>query len=513
MAKRVVFSEEARSGVQAGVDKLVDAVKVTMGARGRNVILSDGRVTKDGVSVARDIQLEDPTEQQGCKLIQQAANKTNYSAGDGTTAACVLAQALVHGANEKISKGKDAQILRGEILQASEVVQAVLLKAARAVDEGDIEKIASVSANDPEIGQIVADAIHKVGKDALVSIENSNTIDTFTEIVNGIRLDAGFVVPHFMTDPSKGESKYDDCVVLLYEDRLADAQRLVNIINPLHAAGKSIFIVADDFDGTIVKTLAVARVQNGLKINAVKIPSLNKEDWMDNLAVFTGATVIGGDGGLSLEDFKSEHLGTLRSVRSTAEDTTMECAMTKERQAAIKERADYLVARSKEFTGNKREDLRDLAARLSGKMAVIKVGGKVDAEIGELKDRIEDAVNATKAAMELGYVVGGGIAYLNTIGFINIETDGADVVVKALESPIRQIIANAGFNGKKGRGADKIVKTCLGTGDGFNALTGAVENLQDAGIIDPVKVSINALINATAAANLVLTTEAVITNE
>lgn len=501
MKKEIVFNDKAREKVRAGVNKLADAVKVTMGAKGRNVVTSSGQTTKDGVTVARDIVLEDNFENKGSELVRSASIKTNDVAGDGTTTVCVLTQSLVNNGFDLIEQGKDAQELRRELEES--LPAAIELLTGQAEEIESVEEIASVSANDSEIGKIVAKAVNAVGVSGHVTVENSYTGETTVDIVDGMRIDKGAVAPVFYNDPQRMRVQYEDCTVLLFQGRLANIHELAQfVLEPVVTGGTPLLLVAEDFDQTVLQALAINRLQGQVKITAMKSPVFDRDEVLEDMASFTGATVITEADGFKRFNGSLEFLGKVKSVISDENKTILRAYETQ--KSVIKDRVAYLEEYTKTCEPARKKDIEERIARLSGKMAVISFASTTDKEAQEKRDRIEDAIYASQAALESGVVVGGGLAMLNAAQSLPGASEGASLLKKAMESPMRQIAKNAGKNDKE------VVDHAKETGEGFNALTNEFEDLKKSGIVDPVKVTVTALKNAVSVSVLALTTDVLI---
>lgn len=505
MKKQIIFHNEARAKVRSGVNKLADAVKVTMGAKGRNVITSFGKSTKDGVTVAKDIQLEDEFEGKGANLVRTASIHTNDIVGDGTTTVCVLVQALVNGGFDLIDQGKDAQELKRELEEVLPKAISALKDQAQEVNEDSVEQIASVSANDSDIGKIVAEAVKAVGVSGHVSVENSYTHETHVDIVDGMRIDKGAIAPVFYNDPEKLRVHYEDCAVMIYKGRLSNIQDLVKyVLEPISKQGVPILLIAEDFDQVILHALAINRIQANFKVTAMKSPVFDRDEVLDDISSFTGATVISEVDGFKRFNGSLDFLGRVKSVTSDEHKTILRAR--EEMKDVISDRVSYLKDYAATCETSRRGDIEERIARLSGKMAVISFASTTDREAQEKRDRIEDAIYASQAALEAGVVVGGGVAMLNAIQGITEASEGALLLKRAMESPMRTIARNAGKNDRE------VIDHATKTGEGYNAKTNQFEDLKASGIIDPVKVSITALENAVSVAGLALTTEVLIHN-
>ncbi|WP_301925380.1 chaperonin GroEL [Corynebacterium glaucum] len=518
MAKLIAFDQEAREGIQRGVDTLADAVKVTLGPRGRNVVLSKAwggpTVTNDGVTIARDIDLEDPFENLGAQLVKSVAVKTNDIAGDGTTTATLLAQALVAEGLRNVAAGANPIELNKGIAAAAEKTVAELKARATEVSaSSEIANVATVSSRDTEIGDMVAGAMDKVGKDGVVTVEESTSIDSFVDLTEGISFDKGFLSPYFMTDPDAGQAVLDDARVLLVRGKISSLPDFLPLLEQIAQANLQLLIIAEDVEGEPLQTLVVNTLRKTLKVVAVKAPYFGERRvaFMDDLAVVTAATVIDPEVGINLKDATLDHLGSARRVTVTKDDTVIvDGAGTAE---AVEDRREQL-RRDIATTDSTwdREKTEERLAKLSGGVAVIKVGAATETEMNERKLRVEDAINAARAAVEEGIIAGGGSALVQIAreleefaeGFEGEQKTGVLAVSRALTKPAFWIAENAGLDGSVV--VSKVAE--MGNGEGFNAATLEYGNLIEQGIIDPVKVTDSAVVNAASVARMVLTTEA-----
>ncbi|KAB1647282.1 MULTISPECIES: chaperonin GroEL [unclassified Pseudoclavibacter] len=518
MAKIIAFEEEARRGLERGLNTLADTVKVTLGPRGRNVVLEKKwgapTITNDGVSIAKEIELEDPYEKIGAELVKEVAKKTDDVAGDGTTTATVLAQSLVKEGLRNVAAGADPVGLRRGIDKATAAVVKQLLETAKEVEtEEETAATASISAGDPEIGKIIAKAIHTVSKEGVVTVEESNTFGIDLEITEGLRFDKGVLSQYFITDPERQEAVLDDPYILIVNGKISAINDLVPVLNKVREAGKELLIIAEDVDGEALATLVVNKIRGIFKSVAVKAPGFGdrRKAMLQDIAILTGGQVIAEEVGLKLENTDLSLLGRARKVVVTKDETTIvEGAGDK---AQIDGRAAQIRAEiEKTDSDYDREKLQERLAKISGGVAVIKVGAATEPELKERKARIEDAVRNAKAAAEEGIVAGGGVALIqasHVIDTLDLEGDeatGAQIVRKGVTAPLKQIALNAGL--EPGVVAEKV--STLKPGEGLNAATGEYVNLLEAGIADPVKVTRSALQNAASIAGLFLTTEAVV---
>ncbi|WP_061962915.1 chaperonin GroEL [Demequina aurantiaca] len=522
MAKIIAFDEEARRGMERGMNALADAVKVTLGPKGRNVVLEKSwgapTITNDGVSIAKEIELEEPFEKIGAELVKEVAKKTDDVAGDGTTTATVLAQALVTQGLRNVAAGANPIALKKGIEKAVEAVTVELLKAAKEVEtKEEIAATAGISAGDPAIGELIAEAMDKVGKEGVITVEESSALGLELELTEGMRFDKGFLSAYFVTDPERQEVVLEDAYVLLVESKIANIKDVLPLLEKVMQAGKPLFIIAEDIEGEALATLVVNKIRGTFKAAAVKAPGFGdrRKAMLQDMAVLTGGTVISESVGLSLDTAGLELLGQARKVVVTKDETTIvEGAGEAE---LIEGRVRQIRAEIENSDSDyDREKLQERLAKLAGGVAVIKAGAATEVELKERKHRIEDAVRNAKAAVEEGIVAGGGVALIQAgaIAFkdLNLEGDeatGARIVELSVGAPLRQIAINAGLEG--GVVVEKV-KT-LPVGHGLNAATGEYEDLLAAGVNDPVKVTRSALQNAASIAALFLTTEAVVANK
>ena len=523
MPKILKFDEEARRGLEAGVNKLADAVKVTLGPKGRNVVLDKKfgapTITNDGVSIAREIELEDAFENMGAQLVKEVATKTNDIAGDGTTTATVLAQALVKVGLRNVAAGANPMGLKRGIEQAVQTAVDALADQAKEIDEkSEIAQVAAISAADPAIGEVIADAIDKVGKDGVVTVEESNTFGMDLDFVEGMQFDKGFLSPYFVTDPERQEAVLEDPYVLFSQGKISSVQDMLPLLEKVMQAGKPLLVVAEDVEGEALATLVVNKIRGTFNSVSVKAPGFGerRKAMLQDMAILTGGQVISEDVGLKLDNATLDLLGTARKIVVTKDDTTIvegagEKADVEGRIAQIKAEIDNT------DSDWDREKLQERLAKLSGGVAVVKVGAATEVELKEKKHRIEDALSATRAAIEEGIVAGGGTALLRTRADVaklvdSLEGDeqtGARSVYTALEAPARLIADNAGMEG-----AVTVRQVEEETGNnGLNAATGVMEDLVKAGVIDPAKVTRAALQNAASIAGLLLTTEVLIADQ
>ena len=518
MAKDIKFNIEARDAMKRGADKLADAVKVTLGPKGRNVIIDKKfgtpQVTKDGVTVAKEVELEDKFENMGAQLVKEVASKTNEQAGDGTTTATVLAQAIINVGLKNVAAGANPMDLKRGIDKAVETVVADLRKRSQAVgdDYSKVEQVGTVSANnDGQIGKLIADAMSKVGKDGVITVEEAKGTETEVKVVEGMQFDRGYISPYFITDGDKMEAGLSNAYVLITDKKVSTMKDLMPVLEPIARNGQELLIIAEDVDGEALTTLVVNRLRGSLKVAAVKAPGFGdrRKEMLQDIAVLTGGTVISEERGFTLENATLDMLGKAEKITLTKENTTI--VGGKGDAKAISERAESIRKQISTTTSDyDREKLQERLGKLAGGVAVLYVGAPTEVEMKEKKDRVEDALNATRAAVEEGYLPGGGVAYIRAIdslaglkGANDDETTGIRIIERALEEPLRQIAANAGVEGSV------IINKVRESKDdyGYNARTGEYAKLYEAGVIDPTKVARVALENAAGVAGMFLTTE------
>ncbi|MCB9803183.1 chaperonin GroEL [Candidatus Nomurabacteria bacterium] len=521
MAKQIIFNEEARAKMKAGVDKLANSVKVTLGPKGRNVVLDKGfgapTITKDGVSVAKEIELEDKFENIGAEIVKEVASKTADVAGDGTTTATILAQNIISEGLKNVTSGSSPLALKKGIDLAVEAVVKYLKSVSKEVaDQKEIEQVASISANDKEIGKIIAEAMEAVGKNGVITVEESQSFGVEKEVVEGMQFDKGYVSPYMVTDAEKMQAVFAEPLILITDQKVSSVQELLPLLESLAQSGKKdLVIIADEIEGEALTTLVLNKIRGAFNALAIKAPGFGdrKKEMLADLATLTGATVISEEIGLKLSTATVEMLGSARKVVATKDSTTI--VDGKGEESKIKERVKQIEQQIKASDSDfDREKLSERLAKLTGGVAVIKVGAATETEMKEKKDRIEDALAATKAAVEEGVIVGGGVAYLRAMQSIDDlklsgeEKLGAEILKKALLSPIYQIAANAGQDGSV------VIAEVLKekANFGYNAKDDRFEDLLKAGVIDPTKVTRSALQNAASAAGMFLTTEVVITD-
>lgn len=523
MAKQIIFKEDARYALKRGVDALADAVKVTLGPKGRNVILErkfgSPLITNDGVSIAKEIDLEDSTENMGAQLVKEVATKTNDVAGDGTTSACVLAQAIIDEGVKNVTAGANPIILKRGIDKAVNATVEDIKKSARQVENKEaIAQVASVSANDKEIGELIADAMEKVGKDGVITVEDSQTFETTCDVVEGMQFDRGYISPYMVTDTDKMEAVIDDAFILITDKKISNIQEILPLLEKIVNAGQKLVIIAEDVEGEALSTILVNKLRGTFTCVCVKAPGFGdrRKEMLQDIAILTGGEVITSDLGLELKDADLPQLGRAKQVKVSKENTTIVDGAGD--SDAIKGRVAQIKSQIETTTSDfDREKLQERLAKLAGGVAVIRVGAATETEMKEKKLRIEDALAATKAAVEEGSVAGGGVALLGTIPEVEklLDTEDADlktgirIVLKAIEEPVRQIAKNAGLEGSV------IVNDILNAkkaGYGFNFATEEYVDMFEAGILDPAKVTRSALQNAASVAAMVLTTESLVTD-
>ncbi len=521
MAKEIKFSEDARAKMLAGVDKLANTVKSTLGPKGRNVVLEQSygspTITNDGVTIAKDIELEDHFENMGAKLVSEVASKTNDIAGDGTTTATVLAQAIVTEGMKNVTAGANPVGIRSGIDKATKAaVEALHAMSHDVSSKSDISQIAAVSSSSEEIGKLIAEAMEKVGNDGVITIEESKGIDTSLDVVEGMQFDRGYLSQYMVTDEDKMEADLDNPYILVTDKKISNIQDILPLLQNIVQQGRPLLIIADDIAGEALPTLVLNKIRGTFNVVAVKAPGFGdrRKEMLQDIATLTGATVITDDLGLQLKDTTVDQLGSAGKVTVDKENTTI--VEGSGEKAQIKERVGQIKKQISETTSDfDREKLQERLAKLAGGVAVVKVGAATETELKERKYRIEDALNSTRAAVEEGFVPGGGTALINVIGKVaaleekgDIQT-GINIVKRALEEPVRQIAFNAGLEGSV------IVEKLKSEepGVGYNASTGKWEDMVKAGIVDPTKVTRSALQNAASVAALLLTTEAVVADK
>ncbi|WP_019553444.1 chaperonin GroEL [Propionispira raffinosivorans] len=521
MAKQILFDEEARRALGRGVDALANAVKVTLGPKGRNVVLDKKFgapvITNDGVTIARDIELEDPFENMGAQLVKEVATKTNDIAGDGTTTATLLAQAMIHEGMRNVAAGANPMIIKKGIEKAVKaLVSEIKNNSIKVEGKAAIAQVAAISSSDEEIGDLIAEAMEKVGKDGVITVEESKTMDTNLSVVEGMQFDRGYISPYMVTDTDKMEAVLDDPYILITDRKISAISDILPILEKVVKQGKELVIIAEDLDGEALATLVVNKLRGTFKAVAIKAPGFGdrRKAMLEDIAILTGGNVITEELGRKLESVEIEDLGRARQVRSSKEETTIVDGLGE--KAAIHGRVEQIKNHIKETTSDfDKEKLQERLAKLAGGVAVIEIGAATEVELKDKKLRIEDALNATRAAVEEGIVAGGGTTFIDILPILDtLEADGdvktgINLVKRAIEEPVRQIANNAGLEGSV---VVENVKRA-GKGQGFNALTGEYIDMVAAGIVDPAKVTRSALQNAASIAAMVLTTETLIADK
>jgi len=521
MAKDIKYGIDARNALIAGVDKLANTVKITMGPKGRNVVLDKKYgtplITNDGVTIAKEIELEDAAENMGAQLIREVASKTNDAAGDGTTTATLLAQAFVHEGMKNVTAGSNPMVIRKGIQKAVDKAVAALAAGSKAVDgKEDIARVGTVSSGDEVIGTLIADAMEKVTADGVITVEESKSAETYSEVVEGMQFDRGYLSPYMATDTDKMEAVLDDALILITEKKISNVQDILPLLEQIVQSGKKLLIIAEDVEGEALTTLVLNKLRGTFVCVAVKAPGFGdrRKEMLRDIAILTGGEVICDELGLDLKEATIDQLGQARQIKVN-KDNTIIVGGTGDKDEIAGRIAQIKAAIEVTTSDFDREKLQERLAKLSGGVAVIKVGAATETEMKEKKLRIEDALNATRAAVEEGIVAGGGTAYLNVIGEVaklletaeGDEKTGVQIVVKALEAPVRQIAENAGFEGSVI--VDKIVSSGK-KGYGFDAYNEVYCDMMEKGIVDPTKVARSALQNAASVAATVLTTEALV---
>ena len=524
MAKMISYGIDARNSLKAGIDKLADTVKITMGPKGRNVVLDKKYgaplITNDGVTIAKEIELEDPMENMGAQLIKEVATKTNDAAGDGTTTATLLAQAFVSEGMKNVAAGANPMVVRKGIAKAVDKAVASLKTISQKVNgSADIERVGTVSSSSPEIGKLIADAMEKVTSDGVITVEESKTAETYCEVVEGMQFDRGYLSPYMATDMDKMEAVIDDAYILITDKKISNIQDILPLLEQVVQAGKKLLIIAEDVEGEALTTLILNKLRGTFVCVAVKAPGFGdrRKEMLRDIAILTGGEVITDELGLDLKEANLMQLGHARQVKVNKENTIIVDGSGD--ADAIKLRVAQIRAAIETTNSDfDREKLQERLAKIAGGVAVIKVGAATEVEMKEMKLRIEDALNATKAAVEEGIVAGGGTAFLNVIDDVATllkttegdEKIGVQIVLKALEAPVRQIAENAGFEGSVV--VDKIMRARK-KGYGFDAYNEKYVDMLEVGIVDPTKVTRSALQNAASIASTVLTTEAVVADK
>ena len=524
MAKDIIFGEDARKALQSGIDKLANTVKITLGPKGRNVDLDKKYgaplITNDGVTIAKEIELDDPFENMGAQLVKEVATKTNDAAGDGTTTATLLAQALVREGMKNIAAGANPMVLKKGMDQAVDTAVETIVANSKKIEGSDeIARVGAVSAADENIGKLIAEAMEKVTADGVITLEESKTAETYSEVVEGMQFDRGYIAPYMVTDTDKMEAVLDDAYILITDKKISNIQEILPLLEQIVKAGKKLLIIAEDVEGEALSTLIVNKLRGTFTCVAVKAPGFGdrRKEMLQDIAILTGGQVISSELGLELSETTMEQLGRARQVVVQKENTIIVDGAGNSDD--IKARVGQIKSQIENTTSDfDREKLQERLAKLSGGVAVIKVGAATEVEMKEKKLRIEDALAATKAAVEEGIVAGGGTALINAMPAVKKLVDklsgdektGAQIVYKALEEPVRQIAVNAGLEGSVI--IDKIIRSRK-VGYGFNAYTSEYVDMIPAGIVDPTKVTRSALQNAASVASMVLTTESLVADK
>ncbi|MEG1782239.1 MAG: chaperonin GroEL [Oscillospiraceae bacterium] len=524
MAKKIVYGQQARESLQRGIDTLADTVKITLGPKGRNVVLDkkfgSPLITNDGVTIAKEIEIRDAFENMGAQMLREVATKTNEQAGDGTTTAIVLAQSFVKEGMKNVAAGANPMDIKRGIAKACDVtVKAILANSQAVSGSKDIERVATVSAQDAFVGKLIADTMDKVGKEGVITIEESKTAETYSEVVEGMQFDRGYITPYMVTDNEKMEANIDDALLLITDKKISSIQEILPLLEEIVGAGKKLVIIAEDIEGEALSTLIVNKIRGTFTCVAVKAPGFGdrRKEMLQDIAILTDGTVISEELGYELKETTMSMLGKARQVKVTKETTTIvDGAGTK---AEINERIAQIKAQMESVTSDfDREKLQERLAKLAGGVAVLKVGAATEVEMKDKKLRIEDALSATKAAIEEGIVAGGGTALIDTIAtvkkfsetLLGDEKTGARILLRALEEPVRQIAANSGLEGSV------IIDKIMSAGKvnyGFDAQNEVYCDMIEAGIVDPTKVTRSALENASSVAAMVLTTEALVADD
>ena len=524
MAKIICYGEEARKALEKGVDQLADTVKITLGPKGRNVVLDKKfgapLITNDGVTIAKEIELPDPFENMGAQLVKEVSTKTNDVAGDGTTTATLLAQAIIHEGLKNLAAGANPMIMKKGIAKATTTaIEAIKANSQKVNGSADIARVGAVSSGDENIGKLIAEAMEKVGHDGVITIEESKTAETYSEVVEGMQFDRGYITPYMVTDTEKMEANLDDALILITDKKISNIQELLPLLEQVVQSGKKLLIIAEDVEGDALSTLIVNRLRGTLNVVCVKAPGFGdrRKEMLQDIAILTGGTVISSDVGLELKEAQLSQLGQARQVKVTKENTTIVngAGSSEEIKARIGQIKSQIEVTTSDYD---REKLQERLAKLAGGVAVIKVGAATEVEMKEKKLRIEDALNATRAAVEEGIVAGGGTAYLNAIPAVEklmaeVEGDektGVQIIARALTAPVKQIAANAGIDGSV---VLEKIRESGKTGYGFDAYNEVYCDMIPAGIVDPTKVNRSALENAASIASTLLTTEALVADK
>ncbi len=524
MAKMISYGEEARRALVKGVDQLADTVKITMGPKGRNVVLGkkfgSPLITNDGVTIAKEIELEDPFEDMGAQLVKEVSTKTNDVAGDGTTTATLLAQAIIHEGMKNLAAGANPMVMKKGIAKATATaIEAIKGNSKPVNGTADIARVGAISSGDDTIGQLIAEAMEKVSSDGVITVEESKTAETYSEVVEGMQFDRGYVTPYMVTDTEKMEAVLDDPLILIHDKKISNIQDLLPLLEQVVKMGKPLLVIAEDVEGEALSTLIVNKLRGTLNVVCVKAPGFGdrRKEMLEDIAVLTSGTVVSSDMGYELRDATVAMLGTARQVKVTKENTIIvdghaDPEALKARVAQIR---NAIETTTSEYD---KEKYSERLAKLAGGVAVLKVGAATEAEMKEKRLRIEDALNATRAAVEEGIVAGGGTAYVNAVAAVNelvgqLEGDektGAQIIANALTAPVKQIAANAGLDGSV---ILDHIKTSGKTGYGFDAYKEVYCDMMESGIVDPTKVTRSALENASSIASVLLTTESLVADK
>ena len=524
MAKIICYGEEARKALEKGVDQLADTVKITLGPKGRNVVLDKKfgapLITNDGVTIAKEIELEDPFENMGAQLVKEVSTKTNDVAGDGTTSATLLAQAIVKEGLKNLAAGANPMIMKKGIAKATAAaIEAMKANSQKVNGSADIARVGAVSSGDETIGQLISEAMEKVGHDGVITIEESKTAETYSEVVEGMQFDRGYITPYMVTDTEKMEANLDDALILITDKKISNIQELLPLLEQVVQAGKKLLIIAEDVEGDALSTLIVNRLRGTLNVVCVKAPGFGdrRKEMLQDIAILTGGQVISADVGLELKEATLAQLGQARQVKVTKENTTIVngAGSSEDIKARVAQIKSQIEVTTSDYD---REKLQERLAKLAGGVAVIKVGAATEVEMKEKKLRIEDALNATRAAVEEGIVAGGGTAYLNAIPAVEKlmaeaegdEKTGMQIIARALTAPVKQIAANAGIDGSV---VLEKIKESGKTGYGFDAYNETYVDMIASGIVDPTKVTRSALENAASIASTLLTTESLVADK
>ncbi len=524
MSKLICFGEDARKAMERGVNQLADTVKVTMGPKGRNVVLDkkygSPLVTNDGVTIAKEIELDDPFENMGAQLVKEVSTKTNDVAGDGTTTATLLAQAIIREGLKNLAAGANPMVMKKGISKATETAIIEIKKNSKKVKgTEDIARVGAVSSGDETIGKLIAEAMEKVGHDGVITVEESKTAETYSEVVEGMQFDRGYITPYMVTDTEKMEAVMDDALILITDKKISNIQEILPVLEQVIQSGKKLVIIAEDVEGEALSTLIVNKLRGTLNVLCVKAPGFGdrRKEMLEDIAILTGGTVISSDLGMELKDTQLNMLGKARQVKSNKENTIIVDGGGAAK--AVKDRVAQIRTLIENTTSEyDKEKAQERLAKLAGGVAILRVGAATEAEMKEKKLRIEDALNATRAAVEEGIVAGGGTAYVNAVAAVEklvktLEGDektGAAIIAAALTEPMRQIAKNAGIDGSV---VLEKVKTAGKTGYGFDAYNEVYTDMISAGIVDPTKVTRSALENAASVASLMLTTESLVADK